>query len=230
MGAPYDLYSISDLEREELEQYSFYIFLNQYDLTDSSRKRIETICKTKGKTVLWLYAPDYAANGENSAARISDITGIRVSEVPESPGKMLWNGVPAAETIAPHFVIRDENAVVKARFEDGSAAAAEKDLHGCRSIYAALYRLPSDFLRTLLRESGVFLYSENPRVYTYANTAFVGVYNATEEDCVIRVKKDGIYTDYVSGDTFRTEEGILRLPKREIRAYLLVPQETGDGL
>jgi hypothetical protein len=101
--------------------------------------------------------------------------------------------------------------VVKARFEDGSVAAAEKDLHGCRSIYAALYRLPSDFLRTLLRESGVFLYSENPRVYTYANTAFVGVYNATEEDCVIRVKKDGIYTDYISGDTFRTEEGILRL-------------------
>jgi len=229
MGAPYDLYSISDLEREELEHYSFYIFLNQYDLTEASRKRIETICKTEGKTVLWLYAPDYVANGENNTARISDITGINVSEVPESPGKMIWNDVPTTDTIAPHFVIQDETAVVKARFADGSAAAAEKMLHGCRSIYAALYRIPSDFLRTLLRESGVFLYSENPKVYTYANTAFVGVYNATEEDCVIRVKKDGIYTDYISGDTFRAEEGILRLPTREIRAYLLVPSDACES-
>ena len=223
-GAAYDLYSIGDLEKEEIENYSFYIFMNQYDLSPSARKRIESICRKKGKTVLWLYAPDYAANGENDPARIGDITGMHVSEVPDSPGKLIWNGVPTVETASPYFVIDDEDAEIKARFEDGSAAVAEKDIDGCRSIYAALYDLPSDLLRTLMRESGVFLYSENPMVYAYANTAFIGVYNAAENDCEVRVKKDGLYIDSISGDTFRADGGVIRLPKREMRAYLLVPQ------
>ena len=221
MGAPYDLYSISDLENPVLENYSFYIFLNQYDLTDDSRKRIEQICRTKGKTVLWLYAPDYAGNGENSLSRIAGITGITVSESPSDPGKLLWNGTPAADAAAPHFVITDPDAQVIARFEDGSAAVAEKDMDGCRSIYAAVYQLPSDLLRTLLQESGIFLYSTHPNVYTYANHAFLGVYNATEQDAVVSVQADGIYDDYISGDHFRAENGVLTLPKRDIRAYLL---------
>ncbi|MBQ3176719.1 MAG: hypothetical protein IJB52_02785, partial [Clostridia bacterium] len=222
MGAPYDLYTISDLENPALEKYSFYIFLNQYDLTDTSRTRIEQICKAKGKTVLWLYAPDYAANGENSLARIAGITGITVSETPANPGKLLWNDHPTFEAAAPHFVISDPDANVKARFEDGSAAVAEKDLDGCRSIYAALYQLPSDLLRTLLRESGVFLYSAHPKVYTYANHAFLGVYNATEQEAVVFVQTDGEYYDWISGDSFMAENGKLILPQRDIRAYLLM--------
>ena len=222
MGAPYDLYTISDLENPALEKYSFYIFLNQYDLTDTSRTRIEQICKTKGKTVLWLYAPDYAANGENSLARITGITGITVSEAGTNPGKLLWNDHPTFEAAAPHFVISDPGANVKARFEDGSAAVAEKDLDGCRSIYAALYQLPSDLLRTLLRESGVFLYSAHPKVYTYANHAFLGVYNATEQEAVVFVQTDGEYYDWISGDSFMAENGKLILPQRDIRAYLLM--------
>lgn len=87
-GAPYDLYTLSDLEKPVLAGYSFYIFLNQYDLCEASRKRIEQICRDKGKTVLWLYAPDYAANGENSPAHIAGITGISVSEKEKSPGKL----------------------------------------------------------------------------------------------------------------------------------------------
>ena len=198
--------------------------MNQYDISESARKRIETVCKAKGKTVLWLYAPDYAANGENSTARISAITGMNVSEVPHSPGKLIWNGVSAVETASPYFVIDDESVTVKARFADASAAVAEKDISGCRSIYAALYEMPSDLLRTLMGESGVFLYSDDPMVYAYANTAFIGVYNATKTDCTVRVKNDGIYTDYISGDTFRAENVMICLPKREMRAYLLVPQ------
>ena len=220
-GAPYDLYSVSDLTKPEMERYSFYIFLNQYDMTAETRAAVERICKQKGKTVLWLYAPDYAANGENSLARISDITGITVSESKENPGKLIWNGSPASETAEPHFVVSDREANVKASFENGSAAVAEKDLDGCRSIYAALYQLPSGLLRALLQESGVFQYSGNPKVYTYANRAFIGVYNATEEDAVVSVKKDGVYTDYISGETFLAVNGIIKLPQREIRAYLL---------
>ena len=153
------------------------------------------------------------------------MTGISVSEQANSPGKLLWEGNPTFEAAAPHFIIDDNDAEIIARFEDGSAAVAEKDLDGCRSIYAALYQLPSGLLRTLLAESGVFLYSRNSRVYTYANHAFLGVYNATEDMAEVSVKTDGMYYDYICGETFTAVNGILQLPKRDIRAYLLVLQK-----
>ena len=226
-GAPYDLYSVSDLAKPCMERYSFYIFLNQYDMTEETRACIERTCRREGKTVLWLYAPDYAANGENDPARIAAVTGISVAETAEGHGKLLWNDRPLSGygTPAPHFIVTDGEARVIARFEDGSAAVAEKNVNGCRSIYAALFRLPSDLLRTLLDESGIFLYSRNPRVYTYANTAFLGVYNAAEEDAVVYVKEDGVYFDHIEGGRYRSENGVLTLPAKPIRAHLLQKQD-----
>ena len=221
-GAPYDLYSVEDLTKPELEQYSFYIFLNQYVLTDETRAAVERVCKQKGKTVLWLYAPDYAANGENDPARISAITGMNVRETPESHGKLVWIQQTFSDTAAPYFHIDDPAAQKIAEFEDGCTAIAETSVNGCRSIYAALYRLPSGLLRTLLDESGIFLYSNDPQVYTYANASFLGVYNASDHDAAVFVKENGVYRDLIEGGVYRTKyDGLLTLPKKPIRAYLL---------
>ena len=223
-GAPYDLYSIADLADPVMEKYSFYIFLNQYDLTDQNRARIDSLCRTQGKTALWLYAPGYATGGENSADRISAVTGISVLETADDPGKLVWDGAPTYAAPAPHFVIGDDSAKVIARFEDGSPAVAEKTEKGTRSIYAALYRLPASLLRKLLAESGIFLYSSHPLVYTYANSAFLGAYNATEEDAILSVPEDGKYFDHIGTMTYTAENGSLRLPKRDLRAFLLTKQ------
>ena len=221
-GAPYDLYSVSDLEDPALVDYSFYIFLNQYELTDETRARIRRICTVPGKRVLWLYAPDYAAEGENSVARITAVTGIEVAEADKDPGRLVWDGTATIAAAAPHFIVTDPEADVIARFEDGSAAAAEKNADGCRSIYAALYLLPSGLLRALYEKSGVFLFSRDPHVYTYANRAFLGVYNATDGDAAVSVPQDGIYDDRIEGGTYRSENGVLILPQKDIRAYLLI--------
>jgi len=220
-GAPYDLYSISDLADPVMEKYSFCIFLNQYELTGETRARIEALCRKKGKTVLWLYAPDYAANGENSVRRISDVTGITTAETDHNPGRLVWKDIPTFSAAAPHFVIDDAEAEIVARFEDGSAAVAKKEKDGFTSIYAALWRLPSDLLRSLLEASGIFLYSHDPLVYTYANAAFLGVYNATEEDAVLSVPEDGTYYDHIGQAEYTAENGKLTLPAREVRAFLL---------
>lgn len=220
-GAPYDLYSVSDLADPVMEKYSFYIFLNQYELTDESRAQIDAFCRKKGKTVLWLYAPDYAANGENDVRRISDVTGITAAETDHNPGRLVWKDVPTFSADAPHFVIDDVEAEIAARFEDGSAAVAKKERDGFTSIYASLYRLPSGLLRQLLTESGIFLYSHDPLVYTYANAAFLGAYNAAEEDAVLSVPEDGTYYDHIGQTEYTAESGKLTLPAREIRAFLL---------
>ena len=223
-GAPYDLYSVSDLTSPLMEKYSFYIFLNQYEMTGQTRAQIESVCRRPGKTVLWLYAPDYAARGENNADRISAVTGISILETACDPGKLVWDGMPTHAAPAPHFVIEDADAKIIARFENGSAAVAEKNLNGCRSIYAALYRLPSALLMQLLSESGIFLYSRNPMIYTYANSAFLGAYNATDEDAILSVPEDGEYFDLIGEMVYTAENGILRLPRRDIRAFMLMKQ------
>ena len=71
----------------------------------------------------------------------------------------------------------------------------------------------------------VCFYSRNSRVYTYANHAFTGVYNAAEDTAEVYVKKDGDYYDHICGETFTAMNGILLLPKRDIRAYLLTVQK-----
>ena len=228
MGAPYDLYSVGDLDRACLSDYDFYIFLNAYDMTEETRRAIDKGCRRPGKTILWLYAPDYAGGGENCAARITAVTGIVVKEQSADPGSLIWEGQPVAAAKAPHFVIDDPDPAlrVSARFEDGSPAVAEKTVGGCRSIYAALYWLPSGLVRTLLDGSGVFLYSRDPSVYTYANRAFLGVYNASDGDAVVSVPgtENSAWEDRIGGEVFRSQNGKLLLPKRELRAYLLVRQ------
>ena len=72
----------------------------------------------------------------------------------------------------------------------------------------------------------VFIYSKSSKVYTYANTSFVGVYNATEEDAVINLPACGVYLDLISGQEFICEGGELTLPKRDLRVYLLKRKEA----
>ena len=80
MGAPYDIYSISDIGLPIMENYRFFIFVNQYDIPDDIMANIKKYCHKSGKTVLWLYAPDYAHGGKNDAGRISAITGMKIEE------------------------------------------------------------------------------------------------------------------------------------------------------
>ena len=226
MGAPYDLYSIGDLPAIDHDRYRFYIFVDAYCMTPETRRCIEEKCQREGKSILWLYAPDYATHGENDVDRIAAMTGIQVTQAERSPGRLVWNGQTGIETAAPYFTITDPDATVYARFENGTAGVAGVVMHGYRSIYAATYHIPGALLRTLLQESGIFLYSEWDRVYTYVNAAFVGVYNATDADAVVHMPTDGTYVDLLTDKTFSCEKGTLRLPKRGLWAYMLQKRQV----
>jgi len=109
-------------------------------------------------------------------------------------------------------------------FENGEIAAASVRIGGAVSIYTALYKLPSGLLRRLLEDSGVFFNSDDERVYVYPNEAFLGVYNATDGDASVRVRRDGAYRDLLTGETFSAQDGRIVLPRRTLRAYMLREQ------
>ncbi len=224
MGAPYDLYSIEDLDACDSGQYRLIILLNAYEIPTARRKKIREL-QNDGAAILWMYAPDYAHDRKNSVRKISDAVGMNVAECDNSHGGLVYGGtVTENKVAAPYFSIEDQNTISYAYFEDGTAAvAATKD---GSSIYAAVPFIPSQLLRDLVREKGIFVYSTNPYIYTYVNADAICVYNASAVDAVLFVPADGVYVDQITNETFTAECGILRLPLRELRAYLLM-RNTG---
>ena len=224
-GAPYDLYSISDIALDNADNYQMYIFVNQYEISDKTRKHIDEKCMAAGKTVLWLYAPDYATNGQTSVDRISKITGINVSECNKPHGKLIYNGCEYDYPLnAPYFSVQDESAVPLANFEDESIAVAEKNIGNFKSVYCSTCNLPSELLRNIIDRSGIFVYSRDSRIYTYVNSAMIGAYNATGSDAEIHLHNDGTYTDLISGEKFICKNGIIELKNRDINAFLFVKE------
>lgn len=223
MGAPYDIFSISDIGLPIMDNYRFFIFVNQYDIPDEVMANIKKYCLKNGKTVLWLYAPDYAHGGKTDASRISAATGMKIEESSKSHGALVYEGkMSAADNLGPYFAVKDELATPIAFYEDGQAAVAEMSVNGCRSIYSGIYNPPSELICKLLSDSGVFIYSENPKVYTYVNNAFTGVYNASGEAAQVNVKEDGEYLDLIESGKYTAEGGKLTIPVKDINAYMLV--------
>lgn len=218
-GAPYDLYSISDLALPQMDRYQVYLFVNQYDVSQQTKALIAELCAQQGKTALWLYAPDYASGGNCDVSNISRITGMEVTQQQISHGGILWEGQSTDYGLAaPYFSVCDSTAVPVAYFEDGAVAVAKKD----GNVYAATCNLPSGLLRKILEDAGVFIYSYNSQVYTYVNSTVTGVYNASQDDAVICLPEDGVYRDLIGGQTYCCNHGQLSVPKRDIHAFLFV--------
>jgi hypothetical protein len=222
LGAPYDFYSISDIDNCDSTQYKLIILLDQYDIPIERMKKIHSL-QSEGICVLWMYAPDYANNTENNASRISEAVGLTVFASNESHGNVIYNGRTIENTMAaPYFSITDQDAQIYARYEDGTAAVAGT-IDG-KSVYSAVPFISSDIIRDTARKCGIFLYSDTPLVYTYVNACAIGVYNATEGNAYIHVRKNGTYRDMVEGGIYESKNGTLILPKKSLRAYLLVKE------
>lgn len=223
MGAPYDIYSIADIDLCDCNKYKLIIILDSYDISIERMQKIRDLQKN-GVSVLWMYAPDYARDGVNDVSRISKAVQMSVSSFDIPYNGLVYNGnVTPNRVAAPYFAIDETDAVKPlARYDDGKVAiASTKD---GKNIYAAVPFVPSDVLRDIAKTLGVFVYSENPKVYTYVNADVISVYNATEGDASIFVKSDGVYRDLIEGGVYKSADGVLTLPIKSIRAYMLVKE------
>ncbi|MEE1107709.1 MAG: hypothetical protein UH078_06990, partial [Macrococcus canis] len=119
------------------------------------------------------------------------MTGIEVAECKNSHGDDLR---------PPYFKVKDGEAKVVSYFED-DIVIAYKEAEGVKNVYVARPYISSSDLREILKIAGVFIYSENKNIYTYAKSNTLGVFNATENDAVINLKNDGMYEDLISGES-----------------------------
>ena len=80
IGAPFDLYNLDDLpelaRRGLLDQYRLCVMLNPFYLTPEERQSLD-LCRSAGRTVLWLWAPGLAGPDRSSSAEaVSELIGI----------------------------------------------------------------------------------------------------------------------------------------------------------
>jgi len=76
MGAPFDVYTFSDLATVDLSQYKMVLFPNLFVVDAEKRKLLkERVCRS-GRTVLWVYAPGIISDGRYEPAGVEELTGV----------------------------------------------------------------------------------------------------------------------------------------------------------
>ncbi len=224
IGAPYDLYSLKDLEKVDQNKYKLFIFLNAFSFKDGEREYINRVLKGNGRSLMFIGPCDYIDANGKSAERTFSLIEMKGGALEKGEANIrAFNssyGYEDAKDI--NFYIEDENASVLGRFSDSrKCALAVKEKKEYKIFYTSLGNISDTVLREIARMAGVHIYAENG-VFTYVNTTVAGVYNTGAEETVLTLKKDGEYQELFSGKVYKTVNKKVTLPTGECPAQMLV--------
>lgn len=219
MGAPYDIYSICDVDKIDIDKYKLVILLDEFNIENTA---FINKLKANNRTILWIYAPDYINNGIKG---IKDATGINVCQfdadeasVKTPFGDLSYN--PLQEKLPkPLFYIDETVSSLGTYNNTNKTAIGMKKFDNWTSIYSAIGDLSGSVLRDIAKKAGVRIYCDDDTTPVYISNILKGVYAL--EDAVIYVD-DGEYCDLFTGATYTAENGKLYLPKTEMASKLLV--------
>ncbi len=218
MGAPYDVYSMCDISNVDMDKYKLVIFLDAFEMNTPLRTFAEQL-KISGKTVLWIYAPDYVSGGISAMQSITDINIVQLigeeDSVDTHEGKLVYDKLPQ-----PRFFIEDNDVMPLGVYPNTEKVAiGMKRFSDYTSIYSAVGNLSGAVLRNIARLAGVHIYCDDDAACVYVNSKVIGVYAL--EDTTVSVP-DGTYKNMFNGETFKTENGKLFIPAGQYASKLLV--------
>ncbi len=83
MGAPYDIFNFCDIDHSNLKlsNYKLIIFLNAFYISDEKKAFINKKVKANGRTILWIYAPNYVHDKSLSVNAIAEMTDFSINEI-----------------------------------------------------------------------------------------------------------------------------------------------------
>lgn len=224
IGAPYDLFSMSDLQRVDLGRYKLVIFLDAFTLNQDERSYVNQIVKGGGRSVLFIGPCDYIDENGVSCERMSALCEMQIGLLPKDEGQIrAFNsvyGYEEAKNPTPYVV--ENSARVLGRFSDSrKCALAVKETPDYKIFYSALGNLSHEVLRKIAKMAGVHIYVEEG-VFTYINDTVAGVYNTGAVETEITLREEGEYTELFSGRTYKTQNKKITLPTDECPAQMLV--------
>jgi hypothetical protein len=225
MGAPYDIYTFSDLTRVNFDRYKLCIFLNTFKISEEARNIIEKKVKRDGRSMLWLYAPDYITDSGFSTGNMSRITGMKLETAALKNSEVVSDGERFAftEAISPLFKVADENVSVLGVYaEDNSTAFASRKFDSHTSYYCAVGNLPHNALRRIAKAAGVHIYFEGDDP-VYVNNRLLGIHAVKGGEITLNLPFDTTAEELFDGGTYisRDKKITVRIPKGEMKLYLL---------
>ena len=192
MGTSFNLYLLSDVLEGRVELPKVTLFLGAWYLESQEREVLKTALK--GKTAIWFYGAGYLSETGASTENMADLTGFDFDQIDRKKSTITftdnkkWNGtlehaafdpvhiemtpkkwafIQRKKTIeyAPCWSVQEQMRTKPlATFGDGTTALAVKNHEGFRSVYCGITSLPSQFLRNVLKNSGVHLYLDSDDV------------------------------------------------------------------
>ncbi|NQZ70601.1 MAG: beta-galactosidase, partial [Lentisphaeria bacterium] len=179
IGAPYELYLASDLEKMFTDQklrkrLRMIIFIGCTNVSSSQRKVIREQAKADNRTLLWIGASGLVTDTAVSPEAMSELMGIKVKAAKQTgrirvrlsdKNKRIIYGLDADDD--PVLMGADPKAEVLGLLADekGQDRAGEPGLlhrryKNWRAYWSAAPGLPTAFLRDMAREAGVHIYTE----------------------------------------------------------------------
>ena len=224
IGAPYDIFSMSDLMRIDKEKYKLFIFLDAYTLSNSERSYINEELKSGGRSLLFVGMCDYIDRDGISIERTSRLLEMEIGLLEKDEAQIrAFNssyGYEAAKNPTPFVKSKYTRAL--GRFSDSrKCALVVKESENYKIFFSALGNISDGVLRAVAKMSDVHIYAEDG-VYTYVNDTVVGVYNTGAEETEITLRADGEYEEIFSGRLYKTRNRRITLPTGECPAQMLL--------
>ena len=224
IGAPYDLFSMSDLKRVDKEQYKLFIFPDAYSLHADERDYINNTLKGGGRSLLFVGPCDYINENGVSTERMSDLCEMEIGLLEKDEAQIrAFNsqyGYDDAKNPTPYVKATDVCAL--GRFSDSrECALAVKKNADYNVFFSALGNLSHETLRGIAKMAGVHIYVEEG-VFTYINDTVAGVYNTNAAFTELTLPEDGEYMELFSGKIYKTQNKKVVLPTDECPAQMLI--------
>lgn len=218
IGAPSDVYLLSDLEHINLSKYKVIAFSNAFEMGIDSLKKLGI---PKGATVIWNYAAGILGEGFD-IANIEKLTGFMIKELkrnntfpyieiinPEKPLLLYKDALTSTHPAMPELTDLPENGV---------AVAERIAENGGKIVYAALPVLRADMLRKIAEEAGVNLIAPDGCV-VYGDSRYIGIFSSKAVEG--KLKLNCCVKDVTGGEIY--DDGVVNLVMKEkdMRIFLL---------
>lgn len=233
-GVAYDLIYVDDLLADARDDYSVYIFLNQYGVSKKLRQFVETRLKRDDKVLVWQYAPGYITDEGESISSMAALTGMRFAPqvLDGSAGLASTFAAPVAaesETVlagmegenmgfgvdlqAPRFAVEDGETQTLATYRsDGAVSAALKKWDGYTSIYIAHPSgLSPRLIQNLARLGGVHPYMEPGDMSFFHRGNFIVIHGIEGGEKTLRLPFRATVTEMLSNRVLAKDTDTLPL-------------------
>lgn len=167
-GAPFDTIHINDLDQVDLGRYKAVVFFNTFLMDEAQKDFVQNQVATKGRHLIWMYAPAYHNNRETSASFVSNVTGITLQtfdckQTPELKVDQDFVEAPNQKAMAPLnplFCMADDKAEELGHYEESNQPGlGMKELEDSTSWYIGLPGTDYQIFRTIFKQAGVSLCS-----------------------------------------------------------------------